>query len=66
MRGADAGDWSSLCANPAFWVGLLYDENCLNEVYELISDFSINEILSMRENVPIWFKNKNKIKTYNE
>ncbi|MBL41878.1 MAG: glutamate--cysteine ligase [Rhodospirillaceae bacterium] len=52
MRGADAGNWSSLCANPAFWVGLLYDENCLNEAYELISDFSINEILSMRENVP--------------
>ena len=26
MRGADAGSWQSLCALPAFWVGLLYDD----------------------------------------
>lgn len=26
MRGADAGPWRMLCALPAFWVGLLYDE----------------------------------------
>ena len=26
MRGADAGPWRRLCALPAFWVGLLYDQ----------------------------------------
>ncbi len=26
MRGADGGPWRRLCALPAFWVGLLYDE----------------------------------------
>ncbi|PPR78549.1 MAG: Glutamate--cysteine ligase EgtA [Alphaproteobacteria bacterium MarineAlpha2_Bin1] len=54
MRGADAGNWSDLCANPAFWVGLLYDNDSLNTAYELISDFTIDEILSMRENVPTY------------
>ena len=26
MRGADGGPWRRICALPAFWVGLLYDE----------------------------------------
>ena len=29
MRGADGGPWSRLCALPAFWVGLLYDDESL-------------------------------------
>ena len=30
MRGADGGPWGRLCAHlPAFWVGLLYDEQAL-------------------------------------
>ena len=27
MRGADGGPWNRLCALPAFWVGLLYDQD---------------------------------------
>ena len=27
MRGADGGPWNRLCALPAFWVGLLYDDD---------------------------------------
>ena len=26
MRGADGGAWSVICALPALWVGLLYDQ----------------------------------------
>ena len=26
VRGADGGPWSRVCALPAFWTGLLYDE----------------------------------------
>ncbi|MFQ5563806.1 MAG: glutamate--cysteine ligase [Parvularculaceae bacterium] len=26
MRGADGGPWARICALPAFWVGLLYDD----------------------------------------
>ena len=59
MQGKPISCWifsasSRLCANPAFWVGLLYDQNSLNEAYELISDFSIEEILSMREKAPVY------------
>ena len=31
MRGADGGPWSRICALPAFWVGLLYDQGALDE-----------------------------------
>ena len=27
LRGADGGPWSRVCALPAFWTGILYDEN---------------------------------------
>ena len=30
MRGADGGPWRRICALPAFWVGLLYDEAALD------------------------------------
>ena len=30
MRGADAGPWSRLCALPALWTGLLYDQAALD------------------------------------
>ena len=30
MRGADSGSWKHICALPALWVGLLYDQNALH------------------------------------
>ena len=30
MRGADGGPWRRICALPAFWVGLLYDDEALD------------------------------------
>jgi glutamate--cysteine ligase len=35
MRGADGGPWRRLCALPALWVGLLYDETALTAAWEL-------------------------------
>ena len=52
MRGADAGPWRNLCALPAFWVGLLYDQSALNAALDLISDWTIEEMSEMRDNVP--------------
>lgn len=40
VRGADGGPWSSVCALPAFWTGILYDQDVLDEVWELIKDWS--------------------------
>ncbi len=36
MRGADGGPWNRLCALPAFWVGLLYDERALDAAWDLV------------------------------
>ena len=35
MRGADGGPWRRLCALPAFWVGLIYDETALDAAWDL-------------------------------
>ncbi len=36
MRGADGGPWRRLCALPAFWVGLMYDQNSLDAAWDLV------------------------------
>ena len=32
MRGADGGPWRMLCALPALWVGLIYDDEAQRQV----------------------------------
>ncbi len=52
MRGADGGPWRSLCALPALWVGLLYDQDALDEAWELVKDWSLEEYAGLRDGVP--------------
>ena len=52
MRGADGGPWSRLCALPAFWVGLLYDQTALDAAWDLVRDFSLAERHALRDGVP--------------
>ena len=52
MRGADGGPTSALCALPAFWVGLLYDKTAQADMLELIKNWSLDDMKSMRDNVP--------------
>jgi len=52
MRGADAGPWARLCALPAFWVGLLYDDTALDAAWDLVKDFSLAERHALRDGVP--------------
>jgi glutamate--cysteine ligase len=40
MRGADGGPWRRLCALPAFWVGLMYDETALDAAWDLVRGWS--------------------------
>ncbi|MBV0910903.1 glutamate--cysteine ligase [Anianabacter salinae] len=35
MRGADGGPWRRLCALPALWVGLTYDQTALDAAWDL-------------------------------
>jgi len=52
MRGADTGPWGELCAFPAFWVGLLYDEAALDTAWNLVKDWTEEERDQLRRNVP--------------
>jgi glutamate--cysteine ligase len=52
MRGSDGGPSKNLCALPAFWVGLLYDDKALADVMSLIGDWSYDEVAVMRDQVP--------------
>src|SRR3546814_8641817 len=36
MRGADGGPWNRICALPALWVGLLYDQGALDAAWDLV------------------------------
>lgn len=40
VRGADGGPWSSVCALPAFWAGILYDSDVLDETWNLVSSWT--------------------------
>ncbi|WP_130617367.1 glutamate--cysteine ligase [Dyella amyloliquefaciens] len=52
MRGADGGPWNRLCALPALWVGLLYDDDALSAAWDLVKDFSHAERQALRDGVP--------------
>ncbi|WP_206452960.1 glutamate--cysteine ligase [Aurantimonas marina] len=52
MRGADGGPWRRICALPAYWVGLLYDEATLAAVEALTCDWTFEEVSAMRTEVP--------------
>lgn len=52
MRGADSGPWQTLCALPAFWVGLVYDPATQKKVFDLISDWTEEERLYLRVQAP--------------
>ncbi|MCF6302863.1 MAG: glutamate--cysteine ligase [Devosiaceae bacterium] len=52
MRGADCGAWADICALPALWVGLLYDQNALDAAWDLVKDWSEEERQLLRDEVP--------------
>ena len=52
MRGADGGPWTSLCALPAFWVGLLYDQTAQDAAWDLVKDWTLEEHQYLRDHVP--------------
>jgi glutamate--cysteine ligase len=52
MRGADGGPWSRICALPALWVGLLYDDQALDEAWNLVKGWTIDEHEALRRDVP--------------
>ena len=52
MRGADVGPPGRVTALAALWVGLLYDAAAQAEAAALVSDWTVEEIESLRRQVP--------------
>ncbi|WP_336986972.1 glutamate--cysteine ligase [Altererythrobacter aquiaggeris] len=52
MRGADGGPWNRICALPALWTGLLYDQGALDAAWDLVKDWSMEEREALRTAVP--------------
>ena len=52
MRGSDGGPWNRICALPALWVGLLYDDDALDAAWDLVKGWSIEDHQTIRDSVP--------------
>ncbi|WP_420143831.1 glutamate--cysteine ligase [Sphingobium sp.] len=52
MRGADGGPWNRICALPALWVGLLYDQGALDAAWDVVKDWTMEERQTLRDSVP--------------
>jgi glutamate--cysteine ligase len=49
MRGADGGPWRRICALPALWVGLLYDQTALDAAWDLVKGWTAEERETLRD-----------------
>jgi len=52
MRGADGGPWNRICALPAFWVGLMYEQSSLDAAWDLVKNWTMEEREALRNAVP--------------
>ena len=52
MRGADGGPWNRICALPALWVGLLYDQTALDAAWDLVKGWDMDGREALRDAVP--------------
>ena len=48
MRGADGGPWRQICALPALWVGLMYDQNALDAAWDLCKHWTLEQREALR------------------
>jgi len=48
----DACSWDEICGQPAFWTGLLYDKDCLDEVSNITGEWTHEDRLYLYKNVP--------------
>jgi glutamate--cysteine ligase len=52
VRSIDACSWKVICAPSAFWTGILYDDESMNEAYRLMQDWTDEERLFLNLQVP--------------
>ena len=54
LRSMDACSWNEICGQPAFWTGILYDNDCLDEVNNIIKDWTLEDKFFLYKNAPIY------------
>jgi glutamate--cysteine ligase len=52
MRGADGGSWQRICALPALWTGIYYDQTALDAAWDMVKDWTTEERQALRDAVP--------------
>jgi glutamate--cysteine ligase len=52
MRGSDSGPWRVLPSLPAFWTGILYDDDGLDAAWDIAKDWTAEERQKLRDDVP--------------
>src|SRR6184192_4888626 len=52
MRGADGGPWRRLPALPAYWAGILYDDDSLDSAWDIVKHWTAEERQKLRDDVP--------------
>ena len=52
MRGSDGGPWGRLPSLSAYWVGLLYDDACLDAAWDIVRGWTAEERQKLRDEVP--------------
>ncbi|HZU62700.1 MAG TPA: glutamate--cysteine ligase [Novosphingobium sp.] len=52
MRGADGGPTARICALPALWVGLLYDQAALDAAWDLVKGWDMEAREALRNAAP--------------
>jgi glutamate--cysteine ligase len=52
MRGADGGPWRRLPALPAYWVGILYDDDALEAAWDMVEGWTAEQRQKLRDDVP--------------
>jgi glutamate--cysteine ligase len=52
MRGSDVGKGGMLCALPALWGGLFYDQNALDAAWDLVRGATAEQRQKLRHDVP--------------
>src|SRR5256714_5468200 len=52
MRGADGGPWRRLPAFPAYWAGILYDDDALDAAWGIVKDWTAEERQKLRHGGP--------------
>jgi len=52
MRGSDGGPWRRLPSLPAYWVGILYDDDNLDAAWQMVKGWTAEERQRLRDEVP--------------